>query len=134
MAMNLSAVSATAWAGGPRSATRSMKVARSISRVSSWPSNSANFTPFEAEAVSNMVVLLALDSRTKLVERSHHAAADESIAGWYWSILRDRTRRNLVLSSTAPMHAGPHSARLCEDYARASTGSGFFDTSSQTRR
>src|SRR5258708_4633759 len=104
MAMNLSAASATAWAGGPRSAARSMKVARSISRVSSWPSNSANFTPFEAAAVSNMVVLPALGSRTKLVERSHHAAADESIAGWYWSILRDRTSCYLVLSSTAPMH------------------------------
>src|ERR1700730_9596226 len=66
---------------------------RSISWVSSWPSNNANFTPFEADAVSNMVVLLAVaisfvrNSR----KRSHHAAADESIAGWYWSILRDRT-------------------------------------------
>src|ERR1700736_1640749 len=36
-------------------------------------------------------------------KRSHHAAADESIAGWYWSILRDRGSRYLVLSSTAPM-------------------------------
>src|SRR3984893_8336810 len=79
---------------------------RSISWVSSWPSNNANFTPFEADAVSNMVVLLAVgisfvrNSR----KRSHHAAADESIAGWYWSILRDRTSCYLVLSSTAPMH------------------------------
>jgi hypothetical protein len=30
-----------------------------------------------------MVVLLALESLAKLVERSHHEAADESIAGWY---------------------------------------------------
>src|ERR1700730_4711228 len=104
MAMNLSAASPIAEEGRPRFAARSMKVARSISRVRSWPSNSANFTPFEAEAVSNMVVLLALGSRTKLAERSHHAAADESIAGWYGSILWDRTGCYLVSSSTAPMH------------------------------
>src|SRR3984893_12133952 len=42
--------------------------------------------------------------RTNSRKRSHHAAADESIAGWYWSILRDRTSCYLVLSSTAPMH------------------------------
>src|SRR5258705_13678097 len=63
MAMNLSAASPIAGAGRPRFAARSMKVARSISRLSSWPSNSASFTPFEADAVSNMVVLLAVGSR-----------------------------------------------------------------------
>jgi hypothetical protein len=63
MAMNLSAATPIAGAGRPRFAARSMKVARSISRVSSWPSNSASFTPFEADAVSNMVVLLAVGSR-----------------------------------------------------------------------
>src|SRR5258705_13159276 len=57
MAMNLSEESPIAGAGRPRFAARSMKVARPISRLSSWPSNSASFTPFDADAVSNMVVL-----------------------------------------------------------------------------
>src|ERR1700730_2037928 len=107
MAMNLSAASPIALAGRPRFAARWMKVARLISRVSSWPSNSASFTPFEADAVSNMISLLALGSRLAISfarKRSHHAAADESIAGWYWSILRDRTGCYLVLYSTALMH------------------------------
>jgi len=58
MARNLSAASATTEGGRPRSAARSTKVERSILRVSSWPSSRANFTPFEAEVVSNMVFLL----------------------------------------------------------------------------
>src|ERR1700730_9816788 len=62
MAMNLSAASPIAGPGRPRFAARSMKVARSISQVSSWPSNSASFTPFEADAVSNMVGLMAVGS------------------------------------------------------------------------
>src|SRR6266404_7280670 len=72
MATNLSAASPIAGAGRPRLAARSMKLARSISRVSSWPSNSASFTPFEADAVSNMVVLLAVGARlppTRVIDR-----------------------------------------------------------------
>src|SRR5258707_7021668 len=72
MAMNLSAASPIAGAGRPRFAARAMKVGRSISRLSSWPSNSASFTPFEADAVSNMVVLLAVGARllpTRVIDR-----------------------------------------------------------------
>jgi hypothetical protein len=78
MAMDLSAASPTAGAGRPRSAARPRNAVRSISRASNYPSNNANFTPFEAEEVSNMVFLLAVGSRyrpARVIDRPNGASA-----------------------------------------------------------
>src|ERR1700730_4373069 len=41
--------------------------------------------------------MIAISVARNSRKRSHHAAADESIAGWYWSILRDRTSCYILL-------------------------------------